>query len=151
MTVKEPKIDQHSVHDVMCSIDSPWQALREWFYWPADLFLLTSFILKKTGAYRRVLLATDWKTDDFLDLDDHCKTWLRAIQKSLVTGERLDLPPALEVLCNDLDKKMHEVKFTELKALSTEASKELSILLIKAHALALMVVGHGTHMMFMAF
>ena len=136
MNTKELKIDQHSVHDVMCSINPPWKTLEPWFHWPADIFLLTSLILKKTGAYRSVLLATNWKTDDFLDFDKHSIAWLRAIQVSLVNGVPIVLPPPIVKLRDTLEEQMKKVKFTDLKALSTTASKHLSLLLIQAHALA---------------
>ncbi|HEX6226413.1 MAG TPA: hypothetical protein VFZ52_18465 [Chryseolinea sp.] len=136
MNIKDLKMDQHSVYDVMCTINPPWTTLEPWFHWPADVFLLTSLILKKTGAYRSVLLATNWKTDDFLDFDKHSVTWLQAIQTSLINGEPMVLPTAIANLRNNLEAQMKNVKFTELKALSTPASRELSILLIQTHALA---------------
>jgi hypothetical protein len=127
--------DFMTVRDVIDSI-VPGRKIKLWFSWPPDLFLMTSYVLKKTGAYRHVVNDKGWPFQEIQQLNDYVREWLMNIQQSLVTGAGdLVLPEPILKLQKEFDDLSARVKFNELKAMTPHA-KRLAFLMVKIHVLA---------------
>jgi hypothetical protein len=129
-------IDDYTVFDVILSFNPNWANLDECFAWPPDLFLVTSCILKKTGAYRNVVNEKPSNHESTLFDDAEVDRWLSAIQESITSNKELQLPKGIEDLKTRLSEACAEVRFTELKTMLIDKSKRLSFLLIKAMSFA---------------
>jgi hypothetical protein len=129
-------IDDYSVFEAILSLDRNWQNLDECFAWPPDLFLVTSCILKKTGAYRNVVNEFQGAGSNLSVKKQEIEEWLARIQNSITRDEKLQLPESIAKLKNELFEACSKVSFTELKSLLTPESKNLSGLLVKALSVA---------------
>lgn len=95
--------DTHTVKDVIANIMDGW-TLRKWFSWPPDVFLMTSYVLKKTGAYRNVVNECDWRFEEIPQLEILSDEWVEVIQLSLISNaNKLVLP-------KDIEKRMIELE-----------------------------------------
>lgn len=127
--------DLMTVRDVIDNI-VPGREMKIWFSWPPDLFLMTSFVLKKSGAYRHAVNDRNWPFQEIQKLHDHVADWLTGIQEALVTrANDLILPAPIAELQNEFDKMSSSVRLNELKAMSKSAAG-LAVLLLKIHVLA---------------
>jgi hypothetical protein len=106
----------------MRSLSPAWESLEDWFSWPPDVFLLTSTILKSTGAYRYVVSpprdlwpqATHWQTT----VVNTAREWRRW----LVHARPL-LPRFLDSRRRILERYWEEIPVDSLGSISPQNSR----------------------------
>ena len=129
-----------TLRQLAADFEPAWERLEDWLAWPPDVFLLTSTVLKSTGAYRYVVSPPGEPWPEARD-------WFGEVQKAasewrdwMVTPGN-SMPEFLNRCRSDIEATWDQIELSSLRSISSGEDRDpspwlLCKALLELHAVA---------------